>query len=406
MSVLRVVLEALPLPDRANAWALFDANGHRLRSGHGAPSTWPDAMRREGVLAASQVRLTSLQLPPMPADRVAAAAAFALEDVFARPASEQHLHVSARDAQGRVMATVTQRSLVDGLARDFTRLVAEPALTPVPKSGRWLWLPSAAHDTFIRQPDGAAFPVSHPRDAMTLPAELALPLMQPGAGIARPDAVDVAFPATDAQLEAWSTATRVPFARGEPWHWDGDGQQFARVPDLSLRAAGDPDARSSSSARRTWRWAGAIASIALVGAVLATIVQWSWLRVDHWRTQRAIVAVAADAGVTGAAEPDAAATALARRWADARHKVARTVPGDAIPLLARAAPALGALPAGALKSATFSPGQWTFELGVTPPAAVSAFEQQLANRGLLSLSATNASGTRLRATLAPGLDRP
>jgi len=404
MSVLRVVLEAVPLPARAAAWALFDAHGHRLRSGHGVPSTWPDAARREGVLAASRVRLASLPLPPMPADRVGAAAAFALEDVFARPASEQHLHVSARDAHGRVMATVTQRALVDALSRDFARLVAEPALAPLPKAGRWLWLTSAADDTFIRQPDGAAFPVSHPRDALTLPTELTLPLMQSGAGLARPAAVDVAFAVTDAQLDAWSAATRVPFARGEPWHWDGDGQQFARVPDLVPAANGAT--KAPSGARRTWRWAGAIAAMAIIGAAMATIMEWSWLRIDHWRTQRGIVAVATDAGVTGVTEPDAAASALARRWADARHKVARPVPGDAMPLLARAAPALGALPAGALKSATFSPGQWTFELGVMPPAAVTAFAQQLANRGLLSLAATNASGTRLRATLAPGLDRP
>ena len=406
MSVLRVVLEAAPLPTRADAWALFDAHGHRLRSGHGVPSTWPDAARREGVLAASRVRLTSLPLPPMPADRVATAAAFALEDALARPASEQHLQVSTRDAQGRVMATVTQRALVDVLSRDFTRLVAEPALAPVPKPGRWLWLPSASHDTFIRQPDGAAFSVSHPRDAMTLPAELALPLVQPGAGIARPDAVDVAFAVTDAQLDAWSTAARMPFTRSEPWHWDRDGTLFERLPALGLRAADDAGARTRSSAARTWRAAAAITAVALLGAVLATIVQWSWLRLDHWRTQRAIVALATDAGITGVTEPDAAATALTRRWSDARHRVARTVPSDAMPLLARAAPALGALPTGALKSATYSPGQWTFEIGVMPLTGVAAFEQQLANRGLLALAATNPSGTRLRATLAPGLDRP
>ncbi|MEO6564646.1 MAG: hypothetical protein ABIO63_01315 [Casimicrobiaceae bacterium] len=405
MSVLRVVLEAVPLPARAAAWALFDAHGHRLRSGHGVPATWPDAVRREGVLAASRVRLMSLQLPPMPADRVGAAAAFALEDVFARPAGEQHLHVSARDAKGRVLATATERVLVDALSRDFTRLVAEPALAPVPQAGRWLWLPSAADDTFVRQPDAAAFPVSHPRDALTLPAELMLPLTQPGAGLARPAAVDVAFAVTDAQLVAWSAATQVAFVRREPWRWDGDGHAFAQVPELALQA-GAGDTPPPSGARRTWRRAGAIAAMAIIGGTLTTIIQWSWLRIDHWRTQGAIVAVATDAGVTGVTEPDAAATALARRWAEVRHRAARPVPGDAMPLLARAAPAMGALPAGALKSATFSPGQWTFELGVVPPAAVRTFEQQLASRGLLALSATNASGTRLRATLAPGLDRP
>ncbi|MEP7327682.1 MAG: hypothetical protein ABI777_00620 [Betaproteobacteria bacterium] len=406
MSVLRVALEEPPLATRADAWALFDDHGHRLQSGHGVPSTWPQASRREAVLAASRVRLNSLLLPPMPADRVTSAAAFALEDAFARPASEQHMHVSTRDTHGHVVATVTQHALVDALADEFSRLVAEPSLAPLPLPGHWSWLPSAAPDTFIRQPDGAAFSVSHPRDAMTLPAELGLPLTQPAANAKVPGTVDVAFAVTDAQLEAWSAATRVAFRRADPWRWDRDGAIFERLPDLRPATSTHSDSTTRSHTQQTLRWAGAIAALALVGVVTATIVQWSWLRFDSWRTGRAVVAVAADAGVTRAADIDTAANVLTRRWSDARHRAARSVPGDALPLLARASPALGALPKGALKSATFGPGQWTFELGVTDPATVAAFERQLASAGLLSLAATNPGGTRLRAKLAPGLERP
>lgn len=406
MSVLRVVLEDAPLAARADAWALFDAHGHRLQSGHGVPASWPEADRREAVLAASRVRMTSLALPPMPVDRVAGAAAFALEDTFARPASEQHMNVSPRDAQGRVVVTVTPRALVDALAHGFARVVAEPALAPVPAPGHWLWLPSGAHDSFIRQPDGAAFAVSHPRDSMALPAELALPLTQRGAGGAPPKSVDVAFAATDAQLEAWSAAARVPFRRADPWRWDRDGAIFDRLPDLGPGAADAAGSQTHSAAGRTMRWAGAIAGFALLGAIAATIVQWSWLRIDGWRTGRAIVATAVEAGVTGADDADAAATALTRRWSEARHRAALAVPGDALPLLARVAPAVGALPKGVLKSATFAPGQWTFDLMVLAPATLAAFEAQLANAGLRSLAATNAAGTRLRATLAPGIERP
>ncbi len=406
MSVLRVVLEDAPLAARADAWALFDAQGHRLQSGHGVPASWPDAKRREAVLAASQVRVTSLALPPMPADRLASAAAFALEDSFARPASEHCMHASPRNAHGRVVVTVTARALVDTLARDFARVVAEPALAPLPASGHWLWLPSAARDSFIRQPDGAAFVVSHPRDGMALPAELVLALTQRGAGVAPPKAVEVAFAVTDAQLEAWSAATRVPFRRTEPWRWDRDGALFDALPDLGPRVGDAGADRAAAGTGRTLRWAGAIAGAALLGAVLATIVQWSWLRLDAWRTTRAIVATAVDAGVADAGDADAAAAALTRRWSDVRHRAAQAVPGDALPLLARVAPALGALPKGALKSATFGPGQWTFDLAVLDPAALATFEAQLANAGLRSLAATNASGTRLRATLAPGLERP
>ena len=406
MSVLRVVLEDAPLAARADAWALFDAQGHRLQSGHGVPASWPDAQRREAVLAASRVRVSALTLPPMPADRIASAAAFALEDAFARPASEHAMHASTRDAQGRVVVTVTERALVDTLVRDFVRVIAEPALAPVPAPAHWSWLPSAARDSFIRQPDGSAFVVSHPRDGLALPAELVLALTQRGAGVAPPTVVDVAFAVTDAQLEAWSTATRVPFRRTDSWRWDRDGTRFDALPDLGSRIGGDAASRAHSVAARTWRWAGVIAGVALVGAVLATIAQWSWLRIDGWRTTRAIVATATEAGVTDVGDADAATAALTRRWSDARHRTALAVPGDALPLLARVAPALGALPKGALKSATFGPGQWTFDLAVMDPAALATFESQLANAGLRALAATNASGTRLRATLAPGLERP
>lgn len=406
MSVLRVVLEDAPLAARADAWALFDAQGHRLQSGHGVPASWPDAQRREAVLAASQVRVTSLALPPMPADRIASAAAFALEDAFARPASEHAMHASARDAQGRVVVTVTARALVDTLARDFSRVIAEPALAPLPQPDHWLWLPSATLESFIRQPDGAAFVVSHPRDGIPLPAELAMALAERGAGVTPLQAVDVAFAVTDAQLEAWTTATRVSFHRTDPWRWDRDGSLFDSLPDLGPRTGGDAASGAQSTAGRTLRWAGAIAGAALLGAVLATIVQWSWLRIDGWRTSRGIVATAAEAGVTDVPDADAAAAALTRRWSDARHRAALAVPGDALPLLARVAPALGALPKGKLKSATFGPGQWTFDLAVLDPEALAAFEAQLANAGLRVLAATNASGTRLRATLAPGLERP
>ncbi len=203
MSVLRVVLEDAPLAARADAWALFDAHGHRVQSGHGVPASWPDADRREAVVAASRVRMASVALPPMPADRVAGAAAFALEDTFARPASEHHMQVSTRDAHGRVIVTVTPRALVDPLARSFARVVAEPALAPVPAPEQWLWLPSGAHDSFIRQPDGAAFSVSHPRDDMVLPAELALALTQSGAAGAPAKAVNVAFAAIRGLLSSF-----------------------------------------------------------------------------------------------------------------------------------------------------------------------------------------------------------
>ena len=95
-----------------------------------------------------------------------------------------------------------------------------------------------------------------------------------------------------------------------------------------------------------------------------------------------------------------------RRFADARHRAGLVAPADALPLLARAAPALAALPAGALKSATYTSGTWTFELAKLDANAQTALDRGLAAAGVASLQATTNAGTRMRATLRPGTDRP
>ncbi|MBK9116247.1 MAG: hypothetical protein IPM22_11620 [Betaproteobacteria bacterium] len=138
----------------------------------------------------------------------------------------------------------------------------------------------------------------------------------------------------------------------------------------------------------------------------ATAVQWAWLRYESWQVARAIVATARDAGAGDHADAAAAAAALARSFADARHRAAIAAPADALPLLARAAPVLAALPAGAFKSATYTPGAWTLELAQLPEGARAALDRGFADAGLASLQATTAAGTRVRASLAPGTDRP
>ena len=99
---------------------------------------------------------------------------------------------------------------------------------------------------------------------------------------------------------------------------------------------------------------------------------------------------------------EAAATALGKRYADVRHRAGLAAPGDALPLLARAAPALGALPAGALKSATYAGSTWTFDLGKIDPAHAASLDRKFAAAGLATLAATTATGTRMRIAPAPG----
>ncbi|MEO8506485.1 MAG: type II secretion system protein GspL [Betaproteobacteria bacterium] len=406
MSVLRVLLVAAPSPAHESPWALFDAHDRQVRSGVGPPASWPVAERREAVLAAAAVRLVGVALPPMPADRVAAAAAFALEDQLAGPANAQHLVASPRRRDGTVEVAIAARPLFPPLQRDFARVVAEPAVAPIPAPGTWRWYASVHDGGFVRRPDGSAFAVSTPDPQGPVPGELALALAQAartGGTVAR---IDVAFPVDEAQLAAWTAQCSAPFKCGVAWRWDEDGTAITAATDLLQGDFSRQAPAISRSAASRVRWAAGLMVAALALQVGATIAQWLWLQIDVWQTGRAIVATARDAGVADALDEAAAATALARRFADARHRAGLTAPSDALPLLARAAPTLGALPAGVLKIATYSPGTWTFDLAKLDASVASKIDSDLAAAGLATLQATNNAGTRLRTTLAPGAELP
>src|SRR5512140_1321751 len=106
MNLLRILLAAPADPDRAVYWALHDASGACLDAGHGLRDDWPAADRIEVVVAASQVRLASVALPPLQPSRVAAAAAFALEDQLANPGDDPVLVASPQRADGRVVVAI------------------------------------------------------------------------------------------------------------------------------------------------------------------------------------------------------------------------------------------------------------------------------------------------------------
>jgi hypothetical protein len=97
-----------------------------------------------------------------------------------------------------------------------------------------------------------------------------------------------------------------------------------------------------------------------------------------------------------AATAEAARASLARRHADLRHARGLTAPADALPLLARAAPVLGRLPAGALKSATFADGHWTLDLQKIDAEALRDLDARWKPAGLAPLIASTPAGHRIR----------
>jgi hypothetical protein len=393
-TTLRVLTDGAMHAAAGAPWALFD--GHRLvQSGRGPASTWPEAATREAVLAASAVRLVHVALPPMPADRVPQAVAFALEDQLAGPAGAQQLAASRREGDG-VDVAIVARSVIAPLAQSFDRVVAEPAVAPRPAVAAWRWYRSSASGAFVRRSDGSAF-ATGPVDAHgALPPELALPLRHAARSANALSRVECAFAVDEADLRRWSDDAGLAFVRADAWAWDRDGQALAAAFDLLQGDFSRAPRATATPLRATLRRAAGLAMAALSIHVGATALSWGSLRYRDWQAQGEVVAAARSAGIAETADAQQAAATLASRHADTRHRAGLTASSDALPLLARAAPSLALLPPGTLKSATYASNTWTLDLGKVDPAVAASVDRSLAAAGLATLTATTPSGTRMR----------
>jgi type II secretion system protein L len=384
-------------------WALVDAAGACVESGRARPAALPRAERLEVIVAAARVRIASVALPPMTAARAAAAARFALEDHLAGPPQAQHLAVSAPGMDGHVRVVIVDRALLDSVAgadgplARADSVVAEPDLALV--AAGWRWCVARDGSGFVRRADGSAFAVDAPAGSDALPVDLVLALEQARRNGAAPAEVRVDGPFDAALVARWQRDAGVPFRVGAPWLWYAAP---APVPAAAtdLRIVAEARAQRTTARQRVRLLAPAlwIAGAALALHVIATVAEWAALELAARRDDRAQAALATGAGVApdAAGSPPAAHAALVRRHAELRHAHGLSAPGDALPLLARAAPALAALPAGAVKRATYADAHWTLDLAPADAATLAQVDARLRDAAVPALTATGPSGTRIR----------
>ena len=400
--MLRVFVSGPLQADRADPWVRFAADGRPIARGRDIPARWPADATVEAVVAADRVRLIALALPPMPRSRVRAAARYALEDQLATAADQAAIAV-APTRGGAVLAAVASDPLIRSIAtaqRRVARILPESALAP--HGDAWTWCASAAGGGFVRRADGSAFTVGSAGNAAdALPSELSVALAQAARAGNPPAAVHVAFPGDATQLARWSQASGVAFVAAPAWQWEEAAPAtFAAAPDFLADERREDALAKPATGARVFRPALLLAALALVLHVGALAAQRGWFGVENWRLARALVDEATAAQLPGASTPAAAAAAIARRHAELRHRAAQSAPADALPLLARAAPALGALPAGALRSAHYANDAWTLEFGKLDGAALTRALRTLADAGIDALAAPAAGGTRMRLVLA------
>jgi type II secretion system protein L len=406
MTTLRVLIDGAPARGRAQAWALFDDAGACVRTGRDPPDAWPPADRVEAVLAASLVRIASVALPPLAPARVAAAAAFAVDDQLAGPQEAQHLAVSTQQPGGRVRVVIASRALIAtlrerhanaGAHARVTRIIAEPDLA-IPDNG-WRWCGAGRGDGFVRRTDGSAFPVSPTVQDDGLPPELSLALAHARRDSKAPAEVRVERDATDAELSRWQRESGVSFVRGGAWRWfDAPAAAFAGAIDLLQGDFALTSPPAAGARPRLFVPALTIAAVALTLHVVLSVVEWGTLKLDTWRQSREWATLATSAGVAAEAAPtpSAAQAAIAKRYAELRHSQGMLGPDDALPLLARAAQALRTLPAGSVKGAAYAGGHWTIDLSRADPAAIAEIDARLKEARVPALIATSAAGARIR----------
>jgi general secretion pathway protein L len=397
--MLLVFLAATPRADRADPWVRMNARGEVVARGEAPRAQWPNDDDVVVVLEASQVRLLALDMPPMSHDRLERAVRLAVDDVVASDADDTAI-AFVEPGAGNVLVAVTSRALLSAIASvapRAARIVPESALAP--HADAWTWYRSAAGGGFVRRDDGSAFTVGETA-GHALPPELVVALAQAVRASHAPRAISCAFASDATERSRWSQAIGASFLPAAAWRWDeAPLSAITRAPDFARNAR---QSRSNDSPHgwRAFRPALILAGLALalhLGSLAATRAS---LAIQNARLASALVGEAAALRLPDTATPGAAAAAIARRDAERRHAAGKGASSDALPLLARAAPALATLPPGTLRSARYGGDAWTLELGPLDRDALSRISRALAASGLDALAAPASGGTRMRVALA------
>jgi general secretion pathway protein L len=405
-TTLRALVDASLDAGRTYEWALFDGGNRLIRAGRDRPAAWPAADRREAVIAATHGRLTTVTVPPLPPARAGAAVRFAVEEQLADAPEESHVAFAPQAADGSVRtAIVADDSMRAFLASSercgirWDRALLESDLAP-PAPGSWRWCAgSVTNAGFVRTDRGATIAVGSAHGDMP-PGELMLALSSAGEKAPRSVRVD-ADGASAALLANAKQETRVEFLAGKAWRWsEATPAAFASAIDL---LTGSYDAAAPRGQRtyfaKLLRPALWIAALAIGIQIVAGVGEWLWLRWQTSAVDRDLASIARAAVPEYAAGTDPELTpiaALMRRERDLKHRAGLAARDDFVPLLARAAPALGQLPPGAVRGLAYADGHVTLELQKLDPEQTSRVQRELQQAGLVSIAAPTASGARLR----------
>jgi general secretion pathway protein L len=358
--------------------------GARVEDGVCAVRELPAADEVAVVLPAARMAFARARLPHGPVAKLARLAPFAIEDAIAPSPESVRTALVRHLGDGEWLVAVLDRSWFDdalaALADEGAepdRVIAESALVPyVPGAWSAVWHGAGG---FVVIDDAEAIALDATVDARA-PLALKLAADERRGRADAPQSVRV-FTARGAEppdLARWSDALHVPVAAAGPWRPESiDARAIAAV---DLRAEGTDAMLREHGRLARLRPAALVAAIVLGVHGLLTVGDWLRLRFEA-------------AGLRAAAEanyrtafPDARtvvdpALQMARGVAGLRRAAGEPDPADALPLLARLAPALQAADVRpqALK---YERGQIELELVLPAGASREALAARLRTPGL------------------------
>ena len=342
---------------------------------------------------AAETMLAQVTLPTSSRARIAQALPYALEDqLLGEPES---LHFAYRPQGGGSLAVgVTARTRlqtwIDALkAAGLEPAALCPATLALPWDGQGWSLTPEGGELIVRTGAWSGFTCDLPRGG-ELPEALAIALREARAGAAAPESLLFYNPPEAIDLGRWSDTLQLPVHRLEKEFW----AQPPGATGFSLLQREFSHADPMRQVLQALRPAGVILSVWVVLGFGFNLGTW-WHLKHVERTQRREMYELFQRSFPNARTIVDPALQMARELGAMQSGSGRPEPGDFLPLLAQAAPAIQSAPAVHLRSLSYSDSSLTFDVRVADYQSMEALRSALAAHGLRAkvMDATSHSGT-------------
>jgi general secretion pathway protein L len=398
MSLLRIFCPPSATP-RSCQWVLFDDRA-QAHPGEGTLAQLPQgAGHVELVLAASQVLITRVQLPPASGRHAGALLAYAIEEKLASdPDTHQVSRLGRIDADD-VLAVVNRpyleswREALATLGIHVDGVCCETLMLPL-QDDAWS-LAWNGQEGYVRtgELEGSATDCG---DLHSPPLALQLLLEEARARHAAPAAIALytATPAAMPDIEAWQQSLGIGVHHARAWNWRSASAATPIRLEQERRRW-----RPSPLMLARWRRVGWVLLAALVLHSTALLADRMRLGSEQQQLRQRMEArfrqVFPDA--VAIADP---ALQMRRQLAQARHAANRPDDGDFAAMLGKVVPALKGAPSAPLRALSYEDGRMTLELSAPGDALVQQLQARLSQAGLLvDVTQTARPATRGTVTL-------